>query len=121
MRISDWSSDVCSSDLMDRAHTGQRQIQDQPVNTVVELAGNDAGTRLRQCLRQRLGPVTDLDGTVAVDTVNDHDPIIRTCGQGGGNLACVRAHQLPAQARLNGTKWEPASASGVLMARCRNR
>src|SRR3546814_4147529 len=36
MRISDWSSDVCSSDLLVAVHVGQHEIQDDDV-VIVEL------------------------------------------------------------------------------------
>src|SRR3546814_10930561 len=61
MRISDWSSDVCSSDLLHLRHTG-------------EFVANqtDAGQILLRCHAGNAGIVFDHDGVVRIGIVRNH-------------------------------------------------
>src|SRR3546814_19400201 len=56
MRISDWSSDVCSSDLLDRAFRGQERVIGHNLHLEAERAiGNDRTNIVRADEAQRLG------------------------------------------------------------------
>src|SRR3546814_14093120 len=72
MRISDWSSDVCSSDL-DALATQLAQIEHaiRPVATRIEELAGDADNAqrvasLRETIRQQLIPL-NLDAAIAAD------------------------------------------------------
>src|SRR3546814_7310966 len=54
MRISDWSSDVCSSDLLAAIEGGARQVE-CTINGIGERAGNCALEELAMALRVRDG------------------------------------------------------------------
>src|SRR3546814_8512366 len=80
MRISDWSSDVCSSDL-DALATQLAQIEHaiRPVATRIEELAGDADNAqrvasLRETIRQQLIPL-NLDAAIAADM--SPDSIIR--------------------------------------------
>src|SRR3546814_5523290 len=75
MRISDWSSDVCSSDLLDqRLHRAGRED-----DTSGELVG-DAGLRDQQGLRGRLGDAGDgLGGLLAVHLRSEERRVGKEC------------------------------------------
>src|SRR3546814_2031062 len=64
MRISDWSSDVCSSDL----RSMQTHLVVSPVPEILDAMGADACTAAR--LAERLAATFDLDGT------DDAQPIL---------------------------------------------
>src|SRR3546814_3791705 len=65
MRISDWSSDVCSSDLFDRGGKGRRARRRRTIHSVRHTAlrgdlGRDLGAR-QQPAMPRLGALAQLD------------------------------------------------------------
>src|SRR3546814_14319834 len=83
MRISDWSSDVCASDLVDRveqsldAHGGVREVDEKEAGTIIRTRHHDAD---RRALR------TGNEGLAAVD-----DPVVAIAAAAGLHHGGVRA------------------------------
>src|SRR3546814_13411362 len=71
MRISDWSSDVCSSDLSRAAGAGGRRGPDLALEFPVG-AGIDEG-RFRHCFREQLRPQAGGTGAARADPADRGD------------------------------------------------
>src|SRR3546814_7438101 len=72
MRISDWSSDVCSSDLVDRDHV-RHEVD-------VRMRG---GGRFQRLLHRHAGGVVDMDdAAMAVATLLRQMPALSPCFAG---------------------------------------
>src|SRR3546814_1048831 len=86
MRISDWSSDVCSSDL-----GGRRTNAERTVITAIDDAGRDVQCALE--FAQRAGDF--IVQTTAGATIENLGPVI-------GQIAAARLPQLAAGDRIGG-------------------
>src|SRR3546814_9678646 len=73
MRISDWSSDVCSSDLIDRVAEGVEVELAEILESVDAEAGQGAVERIDRFVRRVLLQRFDVGGVVAAATVGADD------------------------------------------------
>src|SRR3546814_2705984 len=76
MRVSDWSADVCSSDLHRGTDASELDVVDRPAVATVELIARDVEANLRGLAGQRFAEVEHrgLQTVVAIDegTVCEH-------------------------------------------------
>src|SRR3546814_14671167 len=75
MRISDWSSDVCSSDLYGKALLGE--VMEEQVNSALQKAIED--NKLRPAMQPKVDIVSfdegkDLECTIAIEVLPEIEP-----------------------------------------------
>src|SRR3546814_4275589 len=86
MRISDWSSDVCSSDLPHRGPARSGSLSALPIAAAYELLANDPPRSAQHEIGQRL----HTHGQLTFDCIDADAQML-------GGLPCVQSLDLPQQ------------------------
>src|SRR3546814_1208071 len=120
MRISDWSSDVCSSDLADAASVAFDALQAAKARGVDVLIADTAGRlHTQQGLMAELGKIKRVLGKL--DPAAPHDVLMVIDGTTGQN-ALSQLRQFPAAAGVTGLvvhKLAGSAKGGVVFALAR--
>src|SRR3546814_11264304 len=93
MRISDWSSDVCSSDLLGSARAAAEEIGLSPsalsrrIGNLEDFVGKKLFTRARQTMQ------LTIEGQAFYEAVNPHlESLARAIESQSANISVLRLH-----------------------------
>src|SRR3546814_13519478 len=101
MRISDWSSDVCSSDLVARAHRTQRAVADGEIGVVETGDGLVEGDRDQRGFADGQCVVGHHDGCRRTQRV---DRVVVRSGSAGDRKSVVSGKSVSVRVALGGRR-----------------